>query len=76
MSGRRSAETPAATKAATKKRAAKKAAASDNSPGREVRTTIYIEARPKAGRKGALSRAMSSRSKGSRRPSGLAGFMR
>ena len=66
MSGRHPAETPTAVKAATKKRTANKAAANDSSPGREVRTIIYIEARPKAGRKGALSGAMSSRSKGSR----------
>jgi hypothetical protein len=40
-------ETPTAAKAAAKKRTAKKAAANDNLPGREVRTTVYIEARPK-----------------------------
>ncbi len=46
------AETPTAVKAATKKRTAKKAAANDNSPGREVRTIIYIEARPKGRQEG------------------------
>jgi hypothetical protein len=43
---RRPAETPTAVGAAAKKRTAKKAAANNNLPGREVRTTVYIEAPP------------------------------
>ena len=38
--------------AAAKKRAAKKVAADHNLPGREVMTTVYIEARPKGRQEG------------------------
>jgi hypothetical protein len=38
--------------AAAKKRTAKKAATNNNLPGREVRTTVYIEARPKGRQEG------------------------
>jgi hypothetical protein len=49
---RRQADSPTAVKAAAKKRTAKKAAANDNWPGREVRTTVYVESRPKGRQKG------------------------
>jgi hypothetical protein len=44
--------TPPAVKATAKSAPRKKAAANNNLPGTELRTTVYIEARPKGRREG------------------------